>query len=440
MEQEETAALSSPGEIEEVQIDVEQTVSDDLPVEDASDSFAALLDEYDFNVPKRGDILTGEVLSVSNNSIVLDVGAKRDAIVPASDLSRLDEEWLTNVQVGDQLPIFVSSTPHDEEELVVSLSRGLESLDWIQAEEDMEAGVVLELPIINLNRGGMLVQYRQLRGFVPNSHVSSLRYIRNTEERDRLKQEMEGDMLPLTIIEVDRKRRRLVMSALEAEKARRKQRLEELTEGEVVKGTVENLTDFGAFVNLGGISGLIHISKLDWRRVNHPSEILQPGDEVEVLIEQIDKDRERISLNRQAVLPNPWQMAADAYQPGDEVEGVVTNVVDFGAFVRVPVGVEGLVHVSEMPTFATNKPSEIVRRGETVKVRVLSIDVRRERLGLSMMPAEPQEEEILWEIAEEDEEIQDDGAFPEFDEVEIAVEPEDDLEEEPQDAEEDSEA
>ena len=212
------------------------------------------------------------------------------------------------------------------------------------------------------------------------------------------------------------------MSALEAEKERRKERLNELTEGEIVRGVVENLTDFGAFVNLGGVSGLIHVSKLDWRRVNHPSEVLQAGDEVEVLIEQVDTERERISLNRQAVLPNPWEMASNTYSIGDELEGVVTNVVDFGAFVRVPAGVEGLVHVSEMPTFVTDKPSEIVQRGETVKVRVLSIDPRRERLALSMLPAEP-EVELTWDVADEaPEEMTDeapaDSAEAEFDSTE----------------------
>ena len=183
---------------------------------DATDlsSLAALLDQYQFHVPRRGDILTGEVLSAFDNAIVLDVGAKRDAIVPSSDLARLDNAWLAKIQVGDELPVYVVGTPHDEEELVVSLARGLESLDWNQAEVDMETGVIMELPVVNLNRGGILVQYRQLRGFVPNSHVSSLRYIRNTEERDRLKQELEGETLPLKIIEVDRERRRLVMSAL----------------------------------------------------------------------------------------------------------------------------------------------------------------------------------------------------------------------------------
>jgi small subunit ribosomal protein S1 len=387
---------------------------------DATDlsSFAALLDQYEFNVPRRGDILTGEVLSAFDNAIVLDVGAKRDAIVPSSDLARLDNEWLAQIQVGDELPVYVVGTPQDEEELVVSLARGLESLDWNQAEVDMETGVIMELPVVNLNRGGILVQYRQLRGFVPNSHVSSLRYIRNTEERDRLKQELEGETLPLKIIEVDRERRRLVMSALEAEKERRKERLNELTEGEIVRGVVENLTDFGAFVNLGGVSGLIHVSKLDWRRVNHPSEVLQAGDEVEVLIEQVDTERERISLNRQAVLPNPWETASDTYNVGDELEGVVTNVVDFGAFVRVPAGVEGLVHVSEMPTFVTDKPSEIVQRGETVKVRVLSIDPRRERLALSMLPAEP-EVELTWDVADEGiDEDPADSAEAEFDSAE----------------------
>ena len=364
-------------------------------------SFADLLDEYAFNVPQRGDLLSGEVLSIFDNAILVDVGAKRDAIVPASDLSSFEGDWRKDVAIGDTLPVYVTQTPYGDDDLVVSLKRGLEAQDWVTAVEDMEAGTLLQLPIVGLNRGGVLVSYRRLRGFVPNSHISTLRFVRNDEERDRLKQGLMGAVLPLKIIEVDSQRRRMVMSALEAEKEQRKARMAELEEGAIVTGRVENLTDFGAFVDIGGVSGLIHVSKLDWRRVNHPSQVLKAGDEVEVLIEKVDPERERISLNRQAVLPNPWEIAAKEYQEGDEIDGVVTNVVDFGAFVRVPAGVEGLVHLSEMPTFVTDNPAEIVQRGEEVKVRVLSIDPRRERLALSMMPLEPVAE-IDWEIAEGD--------------------------------------
>ncbi len=386
---------------EEPQSPLEVT-SDGAPEEGMeSISFADLLDEYAFNVPQRGDLLSGEVLSIFDNAILVDVGAKRDAIVPASDLSSFEGDWRKDVAIGDTLPVYVTQTPYGDDDLVVSLKRGLEAQDWVTAVEDMEAGTLLQLPIVGLNRGGVLVSYRRLRGFVPNSHISTLRFVRNDEERDRLKQGLMGSVLPLKIIEVDSQRRRMVMSALEAEKEQRKARMAELEEGSIVTGRVENLTDFGAFVDIGGVSGLIHVSKLDWRRVNHPSQVLKAGDEVEVLIEKVDPERERISLNRQAVLPNPWELAAKEYQEGDEIDGVVTNVVDFGAFVRVPAGVEGLVHLSEMPTFVTDNPAEIVQRGEEVKVRVLSIDPRRERLALSMMPLEPVTE-IDWEVADGD--------------------------------------
>jgi small subunit ribosomal protein S1 len=386
---------------EEPQLPLEVNSDGNLDEGMESVSFADLLDEYAFNVPQRGDLLSGEVLSIFDNAILVDVGAKRDAVVPASDLSSFEGDWRKDVAIGDTLPVYVTQTPYGDDDLVVSLKRGLEAQDWVTAVEDMEAGTLLQLPIVGLNRGGVLVSYRRLRGFVPNSHISTLRFVRNDEERDRLKQGLMGAVLPLKIIEVDSQRRRMVMSALEAEKEQRKARMAELEEGAIVTGRVENLTDFGAFVDIGGVSGLIHVSKLDWRRVNHPSQVLKAGDEVEVLIEKVDPERERISLNRQAVLPNPWELAAKEYQEGDEIEGVVTNVVDFGAFVRVPAGVEGLVHLSEMPTFVTDNPAEIVQRGEEVKVRVLSIDPRRERLALSMMPLEPVAE-IDWEIAEGD--------------------------------------
>ncbi len=355
--------------------------------------FAALLNEYPYHQPERGELLRGEVLWINKDSILVDVGAKRDAIIPGSDLSRVEESYLANLKVGDAVPVYVLRQEQDEE-LRVSLRRGLEEEDWIRATELLESQEIVELEVTGHNKGGLLVRYGRLEGFIPNSQIPALKFVRNPEERARRKEELVGTTLKLKAIEVDRRRRRLVFSAKAAEEALREKRLQELSVGDVVRGRVENVTDFGAFVDLGGVTGLIHVSKLDWQRVEHPGDVLKPGDEVEVLVEKIDRKRERISLNRQAVLPNPWKLLPTLYQPGDLLEGEVTNVVDFGIFVRIPLGIEGLVHNSEIQR-PNNQEFRVVQPGDVVLVRITDMDPERERLGLSMRKVTP-EEEARW--------------------------------------------
>ncbi len=233
---------------------------------------------------------------------------------------------------------------------------------------------------------------------MPNSHVPGLRYLNTDEERDAFKQQQIGEHVTVKIIEVNRERRRLVLSVKAARKEAKVRRMAELEEGSIVTGLVVNLEDYGAFIDLGGVTGLAHISTLDHTRLRHPSQVMSVGDSVEFLIEEVDQERQRIRLNRQALLPNPWEVLIKEAKVGDTLMGKVANVVDFGVFVRLPMGVEGLAHISEMPLAPGMKPRDLVKIGEDVSVRILRLEPKRQRVGLSMLPLEPK---ILWEVADE---------------------------------------
>jgi small subunit ribosomal protein S1 len=266
--------------------------------------------------------------------------------------------------------------------IVVSINKGLQNQDWLRATDLLEREAVVEAEVVGTNRGGVLVRFGQLDGFVPNSHLSSVPRGTRGARRQEAKSELVGQTLSLMVIEVNQRRRRLVLSERKASHARRRRLLEALTEGDVRTGTVTGLVDFGAFVDLGGIDGLIHISELDWGHVDRPSEVLQVGDSVEVYVLSVDRERERIGLSRKRLLPDPWYVVTDALEVGQVVQGTVTGVVDFGVFVDLGQGIEGLVHISETPaaeaTLAELKP------GSPVSVRVLEIDDDRRRISLSL--------------------------------------------------------
>ena len=348
------------------------------------ESFADLLNKYDVWKPHRGELVEGTILMIERDIVLVDVGAKRDAVVPHQDLNRLDADWLERMSVGDEVPVYVLRTPNGHDDLEVSIKRGLEQQDWMRAEEYLESGAVQELQVTGYNKGGILAAFGNLSGFVPNSHVPELRHVRDIEQRDEVKAQLIGTTLPLQVIEVNRPRRRLVLSAKAAQYILREQRLKELEAGDVVHGIVESIADFGAFVNLGGITGLIHISRLDRQHINHPSDVVNVGDEIEVLVENVDLKRGRVRLNRQALLPDPWELVAEKYSAGDMVNGRVTNVVEFGAFVQLPPGVEGLVHVSEIPDNGLVSPQDMLRPGDVVHPHILDIDLERKRIRLSL--------------------------------------------------------
>jgi len=363
--------------------------------------FQEFVDHYDVDKPQQGEMLTGTILDIQEGSILLDVGLKRDAIIPGQDLDRVDDEIRENLAVGDEITVGVIRTPLGDDDLLVSLQKGLAQKTWKKAEELLENDQLIELEVVDQNRGGLLVAFENLQGFVPNSHIPAIRRGTSSQKAGEIKGEMIGQTLAVKAIEVNQKDRRLVFSARGAQKDQRLKRLEELEVGQVIKSRVVNVVDFGVFVDLDGVDGLVHKSEIDWERIPHPSKVFKVGDEIEVKVISVDKERERVSLSRKALLPNPWQKLAEKYKIGDLVEGVVVSVLDFGAFVEIEEGLQGLVHVSEIGYANPEDPQAVVRKGDLVLVKILSIEPERERLSLSMRRV-PVAEQMEWIMNLED--------------------------------------
>jgi len=386
-----------------------------------------LLDRYTHIKPKRGQIIDGKVVAITNETIILDVGAKRDAIVPKQETSQLPESILKELFVGTQMPVFITKTTNPDDELWVSIEKGLAQKDWNRAAELLETEETLELKVIDTNTGGLLVDFGRITGFVPNSLIPGLSYGLGKAARLKIKQDYLGKTLPLNVIEVNQHRKRLILSGKEAETVQRKQRLEELKPGEKITGIVSNVVDFGAFVNLDGIDGLVHISKLAWKKIEHPSDVVKPGDDIEVLVEKVDMDRGRVSLNRRALLPGPWDKFAEEHHSGDTMEGTVESVCDFGAFIKLTDSITGLVHTSELLPGTADAPAETIRTGEKVLVRILDINTERQRVSLSMRRV-PMDDFAQWMLDSQDDAApadspaaEDETAIP--DEILLALEP-----------------
>jgi len=262
------------------------------------------------------------------------------------------------------------------------------SLDdgWETAIQVMKEGRVLDLLVVGYNRGGLLVEWNGRQGFVPVSHLAELSHYLDEQQRKRELQSRVGRVLNLRVIEVDPDRSRLVLSekATHSDEQRRRELLESLQPGDVCQGQVTNLCSFGAFVDLGGLEGLVHISEISWGRVDCPAEVLEPGQEVEACVLNVDRDRGRVGLSIKRVQPDPWQTVEERYKVGEIVEGKITNVVDFGAFAQVEDGLEGLIHISELAEGNFLHPRNVVKEGQVLELRIISVDGARRRLGLSL--------------------------------------------------------
>jgi len=344
--------------------------------------------DYDYRLPQRGEIREGVIVTIESHEIVVDIGVKRDGIVPLQDLEMLGEEEVSKLSVGMPVTVCVLKPEDAQGNMIVSINIARKQRDWIRAEEMQETGEIFEEDVIDFNKGGLLVPYGHLRAFIPASQLSDLpRGLNQATKMARLK-EYVGQTLPLKVIEVDRRRRRLILSERAARRRWREQQkaqlLSSLVQGETRRGVVSGLADFGAFVDLGGADGLIHVSELSWDRVSHPREVLEPGQEVDVYVLRLDRDRRRIGLSLKRLQPDPWSLVNDRYEIDQLVRGVITNIADFGAFARLEPGVEGLVHVSEMAEGELGHPSNVLEVREEVLVRIISIDSQRKRIGLSM--------------------------------------------------------
>ncbi len=347
-----------------------------------------LLDAYDYARPQRGELRDGLIMQIEENGVLVSIGTKREGVIPSQDLRQMGDDILEGMQVGDPIQVYIQDPENKEGELILSLTMVQVAKDWEEAGRLFQEGGVVQCKVIGFNKGGLLVQFNRIRGFVPASQVAQLHGRTAAEERQQALQRMVSQEIPLKVIEVDRDRNRLVLSERSAtqewRKAQKHRLLTELQPGDVLSGRVNQLTNFGAFIDLGGADGLAHISELSWQRVNHPREVLSPGQEVKVLVVEIDRDRERIGLSMRRLQPNPWDTIDQRYGLGQLVTGPVTNVTPFGAFVQVEEAVEGLIHASELDVDPQTQPRDLLQPGQIVTARVISLDRQRQRMGLSL--------------------------------------------------------
>jgi small subunit ribosomal protein S1 len=352
-----------------------------------------VIPDYESTFPtiNEGEVVHGTVVRVDKDEVLVDIGYKSEGVIPVAELSiRRSVNPQDEVTLGDEIDALVMTKEDADGRLILSKKRARFEIAWKAIEQAHEQGEPVTGRVIEVVKGGLILDLG-VRGFLPASLVD----IRRVQDLD----EFTGQELRCKVIELNRSRNNVVLSrraVLEDErKEQRQQILDRLNPGDVVEGTISNIVDFGAFVDLDGMDGLIHISELSWSHVNHPSEVLEIGQKVNVKVLDIDRDRQRISLGLKQTQTDPWQQVLESYGEGDVVSGKVTKVVTFGAFVEILPGVEGLVHISELAQHHVENPREVVSQGDTVNVRILEVDAERRRLSLSLkrvddgMPLQP---------------------------------------------------
>jgi len=345
-----------------------------------------LIPDYESTFPEinEGQVVHGTVVRVDKDEVLVDIGYKSEGVIPTAELSiRRSVNPADEVAVGEEIDALVLTKEDTEGRLILSKKRARFELAWKRIEGAAESGEPVEGKVIEVVKGGLILDLG-VRGFLPASLVD----IRRVQDLD----EFLGQMLSCKVIELNRSRNNVVLSrraVLEDERKEMRQAiLDRLNPGDVVEGQISNIVDFGAFVDLDGMDGLIHISELSWSHVNHPSEVLEIGQTVKVKVLDIDRERQRISLGLKQTQSDPWQQVLESYGEGDVVDGKVTKVVTFGAFVEILPGVEGLVHISELAQHHVENPREVVSQGQDVKVLILEVDADRRRLSLSMKRVE----------------------------------------------------
>jgi small subunit ribosomal protein S1 len=342
---------------------------------------------HDYRNLQYGDTVDGVVMRVDKDEILVDIGSKAEGVVPSREMQSLPAEDRAILKAGDTLLVFVVQSEDREGRAVLSVDKARQEKSWRRLQLVHEAGEVIEAKVVNYNKGGLLVNLDGVRGFVPSSQVSGISRGPETQKQSDMAR-MVGSSLPLKVIEINRNRNRLILSERQAvqdvREGRKGELLSSLKEGDVRSGIVTSVCDFGAFVDIGGADGLVHLSELSWSRVKHPSEVLRPGEKVNVYVLSVDNERKRIALSIKRTQNEPWTTIGDRYQLGQMVEGTITQLASFGAFARIEDGVEGLIHVSEMGDGHVQHPRDAVQEGDVVQVRIIRIDPARKRMGLSM--------------------------------------------------------
>lgn len=382
----ENRALS--GAEEEPQENLPKTEQPEMP------SMGDLLDqsEIELEIPQPGEIREGTIVHVGEDEILVSIGAKSEGVILGRELDRIPEEEREKELVeGNRIPVYVVKPEDQNGNVLLSYVRAREEKDWAWVESLLSSNDEVDAKISGYNKGGLIVPMGTLRGFVPASQVSATRRgTRETDPGDQRWSKMVGEPIRVRVIEVDRTRRRLILSeraALkETREALKERLLDELNEGEIRTGRVTSLADFGAFVNIDGADGLVHLSEISWDRIDHPSEVLQVGQQVEVKVISVDRDRRRIGLSIRQLLEDPWVRKAKALRVGQLVEGIVTHLTKFGAFAKIndDDDLEGLIHISELSEQRIGHPKEVVHEGDRLTLRIIKVDTDRRRIGLSL--------------------------------------------------------
>jgi len=354
-------------------------------------SMESLLESESLNVdlPQVGEIRKGMIASIGTNQILVSIGAKSEGVISSRELEQLTDEERAELAVGQEVNVYVINPEDSNGNVVLSFKRAQEQLSWGSVEKMITDETVTDSKVIGFNKGGLIVPVGGLRGFVPASQISAARRSMATGDTPEQRwQKMVGDPISVRIIEVDRERRRLILSeratSNESRQSLKDRVISELEEGKIYTGRVTSLADFGAFVNINGADGLVHLSELSWDRIQHPKEILEVGQEVKVKVINIDREKRRIGLSMRALQDDPWSNRVEKFSVGQLVEGVITRLTKFGAFARLEGDIEGLIHISEISEHRIEHPKEAIKEGETKTLRVIRIDPEQHRIGLSL--------------------------------------------------------
>jgi len=355
-----------------------------------NNNLEALLEEsLEIEFPTQGEIRKGIIASITPGQMLVSVGTKSEGVIAGKEFEAIPPDELKAMEVGQEIPVYVVNPEDSSGNLVLSYTRAKEEMSWKTADELLTSKETCRSKIVGYNKGGLIVPVGGLRGFVPASQVSLIR--RSVASGDTPEQrwgKMIGEEIDVCVIEVDRERRRLILSeraaSAETRETIKEKVIEDLNEGEERTGRVTSLADFGAFVNISGADGLVHLSEISWDRIQHPSEVLKIGQEVKVKVISIDREKKRIGLSIRQLQDDPWVKKVERYQVGQLVEGTITRLTKFGAFARIEEDIEGLIHISEISEKRIEHPKEVLKEGDTVTLRVIKVDPKNHRIGLSM--------------------------------------------------------
>jgi small subunit ribosomal protein S1 len=342
-----------------------------------------------FDFPRQGEIRTGTVARVTENEILVSIGTKSEGVILSREVDQIEPELREELTIGKEITVYVVNPEDQNGNVLLSYVRALEEKDWLFAESLLASGESYDGKIIGFNKGGIIIPVGQLRGFVPASQISLLRRLDSSGNTPEQRWgPMVDEPITVAVIEVDRERRRLILSeraALQETRESLKERLlDELSEGDIRDGRVTSLADFGAFVNIDGADGLVHLSEISWERIEHPREVLRVGQEVQVKVIGVDRERKRIGLSIRQLQEDPWVRKIENLKEGQLIEGTITHLTKFGAFARLDEDLEGLIHISEISEQRVTHPKEVLHEGDVVTLRVIKIEPERHRIGLSL--------------------------------------------------------